>query len=129
MATKGSTSGQSIENIRKREQERRDARHNARKRSAAEERKRQVRVTGYRTLVLVIKDRSKENLQLCYNRTDLLITYFPKFKYHEHKQRAVMQGRLVLPDLPGELYVDLLSLMTAGQAGWQQGSMGEVQNG
>ena len=126
MPTKGSTAGQSIEKIREREQARRDAR----KRPKVEPPKKQIRVLGFRSLVLVIKDRSPENLRVCYERlaASTLLLYFPKYKYHEHLQKAVMEGRLFLSDLPGELYVEVLSSMTKGRIGWTQGSM-EVSNG
>lgn len=120
MPAKGSTGGQSIEKIREREQARRDARKQPKPTTP----KRVIRVTGYRTLVLTIPAHSsRERLQECYRRLDNLTTYFPKYRYHMRKQEAVMQGRVVLEDLPGKLYIDLLSIMTKGGNAWQQGGV------
>jgi hypothetical protein len=85
---------------------------------------------GTRTLVLVIKDRSPANLQLCYMRLkdDLVSSYARKFRYHEPRQLAVMRGAITLPDLPAELYTSILSHMNAGGKGWCQGSMAKDSN-
>jgi hypothetical protein len=138
MAAKGTTSGNSIEKIREREEARREA-NRARKRSKQQPKEVKSRVEGFRTLRLVIRDRSQENLQECYRRLgdDLIIAYFKKFRYHEHKQLAVIRGAVEFPDLPGALYTEFLSVLSAGGKGWKQGAMivlsgsieKEVQNG
>jgi hypothetical protein len=128
MATKGSTGGQSIEKIRQREEARRQQRKAQKK--APPTTQKQVRVSGFRTLILDLVDFSDSNRQIAYRRLDNLTQYFPKYKYHEHKQKACMEGHIILPDLPGELYVEFLSKMCAEGRGWKQGSMREeVQNG
>lgn len=114
-----------IEQIRAGEESRRAERKARQRSKQVPVRSAEVAVSGFRTLRLVIKDRSQENLQECYRRLsdDLIVAYFKKFRYHEHRQRAVMQGVVEFPELPGALYVEFLSQLTAGGKGWKQGSM------
>ena len=112
------------------QQELRDQRRKSKKAPPAAPAKKEPAVTGFRTLKVVISDRSPENLQLCYKRLDfpLVHNYFKKFRYHDARQSAVMRGEVTFVDVPGTLYVGLLSHLTAEGRGWTQGKLASDDN-
>lgn len=86
-----------------------------------------------RPLRLVIRDRNIDNLRLCYDRLGEppIPNYVRKFKYHDPRQKAVMMGEILIPDLPFALHSQFLSILGAGGRGWVQGSLKpeEIKNG
>lgn len=82
-------------------------------------------VEGFRDLRVVIVDRTPENLGVCYDRLGLpeVTFYFKRFRYHDHRQRAIMAGEVLFEKVPGAMYTKILSVLSQGGRGWKQGSM------